>query len=167
MRLLLNIILITITVLACYIDDIYLYFWPPLPDKAINLAIRSRRTFSFDQQTALDVNRKKALSQYVPLYRYTPPEVEASKQKFEEFVRAISAFKENRQKGVENLRKQLQSELGVQLSVDNIIRIIQYRDLNNLLEGILTIEESILQNNILICLIFLFFHNMALIYLLF
>ena len=101
MRLLLNIILITITLLACYIDDIYLYFWPPLPDKAINLTIRSRRTFSFDQQTALDVNRKKALSQYVPVYLYTPPGVEASKQKFEEFVRTISDFKEKRQKGVE------------------------------------------------------------------
>ena len=149
MRLLLNIILITITVLACYIDDIYLYFWPPLPDKAINLTIRSRQPFSFDQQTALDVKRKKALSQYVPVYRYTPPEVDASKQKFEEFVRQISAFKEKRLKGVENLRKQLQKELSVQLSVDNIIRIIQYRDLNNLLEGILTIEESIQQNNIL------------------
>ncbi len=149
MRLLLNIILISITVLACYMDDIYLYFWPPVPDKAINLTIRSRRTFIFDQQTALDVKRKKALSQYIPVYRYTPPEVEASKQKFEEFVREISTFKEKRQKGVENLRKQLQKELGIQLSVDNIIRIIQYRDLNNLLEGILTIEESIQQNNIL------------------
>jgi cyclic-di-AMP phosphodiesterase PgpH len=149
MRLLLNIILITIAVLACYIDDIYLNFWPPRPDNAINLTIRSRQTFSFNQQTALDVNRKKALSQYAPVYRYAPPGVEASKQKFEEFIRAISAFREKRQKGVENLRKQLQKELGVQLSVDNIIRIIQYRDLNNLLEGILTIEESILQNNIL------------------
>jgi cyclic-di-AMP phosphodiesterase PgpH len=149
MRLLLNMILITITVLACYVDDIYLYFWPPIPEKAINLTIRSRTTFSFDQQTALDVNRKKALSQYIPVYRHTPPEVEASKQKFEEFVREISAFKEKRHKGVEDLRKQLEMELGVQLSVDNIIRIIQYRDLNNLLEGILTIEESIMQNNIL------------------
>ena len=149
MRLLLNIILITITVLACYIDDLYLYFWPPRPDKAINLTIRSRRAFSFDQQTALDVNRKKALSQYVPVYRYTPPGVEASKQKFEVFVRAISDFKEKRRKGVEDLRRRLQKELEVQLSVDNIIRILQYRDLNNLLEGILTIEESIMQNNIL------------------
>ena len=149
MRLLLNILLITLAVLACYIDDIYLNFWPPRPDNAINLTIRSRRIFSFNQQTALDVNRKKALSQYAPVYRYTPPGIEASKEKFEEFIRAISAFKEKRQKGVEDLRKQLQTELGVELSVDNIIRIIQYRDLNNLLQGILTIEESILQNNIL------------------
>ncbi len=149
MRLLLNIILVTITVLACYIDDIYLYYWPPLPDQAINLTIRSRRTFSFDQQTALDVNRKKALSDYTPVYRYTPPQVEGSKQKFEEFAEAITFFKEKKKKGVENLRKQLEKELGVQLSVDNIIRIIQYRDLKNLFDGIVTIEESILQNNIL------------------
>ncbi len=149
MRLLLNIILITITVLACYLDDIYLYFRPPLPGMAINMTVRSRRAFTFDQQTALDGNRKQALSQYIPVYRYTPPEVEVSKQKFEEFVRTISAFKEKKQKGVEDLRKQLEKELGVLLSVDNIIRIIQYRDLNNLLEGILTIEESIMQNKIL------------------
>ena len=149
MRLILNVILITITVLACYIDDIYLYFWPPLPDQAINLTIRSRRAFSFDQQTALDVNRKKALSDYIPVYRYTAPQVEGSKQKFEEFAEAITAFKNKRQKGVENLRKQLEKELDVQLSVDNIIRIIQYRDLKNLFDGIITIEESILQNNIL------------------
>ena len=149
MRLLLNLILITITVLACYLDDIYLYFWPPLPGNAINLTVRSSRTFSFDQQKALDANRKNALAKFIPVYSYTPPEVEASKQKFEGFVRSISAFKEKRHKGVENLRRQMEKELGVQLSVDNIIRIIQYRDLNNLLEGILTIEESIMQNYIL------------------
>jgi len=100
MRLLLNIFLITIAVLACYIDDIYLNFWPPRPDNAINLTIRSRRIFSFNQETALDVNRKKALSQYSPVYLYTPPGIEASKEKFEEFIRAISAFKEKRQKGL-------------------------------------------------------------------
>jgi len=143
MRLILNIVLIIITVLACYISDIYLYFWPPLPDQAIHLTIRSRRAFNFDQQTALDVKRKKALSDYIPVYRYTAPQVEGSKQKFEEFAEAITAFKKKRQKGVENLRKQLEKELGVQLSVDNIIRIIQYRDLKNLFDGIITIEESL------------------------
>ncbi|MGD8292509.1 MAG: HDIG domain-containing protein [Desulfobacterales bacterium] len=149
MRLLLNILLIIITILACYLDDIYLTFRPPLPEKAMNITVRTRRAFTFDQQTALDSNRRKALAKYMPVYRYTPPEVEVSKQKFEEFVRAISTFKEKRRKGVENLRKQLEKQLDVQLSVDNIIRILQYRDLNNLLEGILTIEESIMQNYIL------------------
>lgn len=149
MRLLLNIILIIITVLACYLDDIYLSFWPPKPGRSVDMTIRARRPFSFNQQTELDVNRKKALSQYVPVYRHTSPGVEASKEKFEVFVKEVSSFKEKKTKGVEDLRKELQNDLGVQLSVDNIIRVIQYRDLNNLLEGILTIEESILQYNIL------------------
>ena len=149
MRLLLNIILIIITTLACYLDDIYLYLSPPKPGRLIDITVRTRSTFSFNQQTELDVNRRKALSQYVPVYRHTDPGVEASKKKFEVFIQEVSSFKEKKRKGVEDFRKKLQQELGVQLSVDNIIRIIQYRDLNNLLEGILTIEESILQHNIL------------------
>lgn len=149
MRLFLNIILISITILACYIEDIYLYYWPPQPDRAIYLTIRSRRSFSFDQRTALDVKRKNALSQYIPVYRYTPQSVAASINKFEAFIQALSSFQEKKQKGVEDLRKQLQKEFEVQLSPANIIHIVKYRDLKNLLEGILTIEESILQNKII------------------
>ncbi len=149
MRLFLNIILIFITLLACYIEDIYLYLWPPRPDKAVYLTIRSRQTFNFDQQKALDIKRKKALAEYVPVYRYIPPGIEASKQKFEGFIRAVSAFQEKKQKQVEDFRNQVQKEFGVGLSKTNIINISKYRDLKNLLEGILTIEESILQNKIL------------------
>ena len=43
----------------------------------------------------------------------------------------------------------MQKEFGVGLSRANITSIIKYRDLKNLLEGILTIQESILQNKIL------------------
>jgi len=148
MRLFLNIILISITILACYIEDGYLYFWPPQSDKAIYLTIRSRRSFSFDQQTALDVKRKAALSQYIPVYSYTPQDVEASIKKFKAFIQAVSAFQKKEQRGVENLRNQLQAQFDVQLSPANIIHLVTYRDLNNLLEGILTIQESILQNKI-------------------
>ena len=149
MRLLLNIVLIGITVLGCYIGDIYLYLRPPQVDTTIGITVRTRRPFRFDQQTELDINRKKAISHYVPLYHHIPQGVEPSKHKFEEFVQAISSFKNNKRKGVENLRKKLQTDLGVKLSVDNVIRVLQYRDLKNLLGGILTIEESILQNYIL------------------
>jgi putative nucleotidyltransferase with HDIG domain len=149
MRLFLNIILIIITILACYVEDIYLYFWPPQPDLAVYLTIRSSQTFSFDQQKELDAKRKKALAQYIPVYRYTPQTVEASKQKFEEFSRAFSSFKDKKEKEINNLRSQVQKEFGVGLSRANITSIIKYRDLKNLLEGILTIQESILQNKIL------------------
>jgi putative nucleotidyltransferase with HDIG domain len=149
MRLLLNIILIFLAIAACYLEGIYIYFWPPQPDKAIYLTIRSRQGFSFNQQEALEDNRQKALSLYVPVYRYVPPEIEASKNKFEDFGRAVIDFQEKKQNGVEGLRTQLQKDFGVELSPTDIISIVKYRDFNNLLEGILTIEESILQNKIL------------------
>ncbi len=75
--------------------------------------------------------------------------IEAFKKKFEEFGKAVTTFQEKKQKGVEGLRLQLQTDFGVALSPTDIIHIVKYRDLNNLLEGILTIEESILQNKIL------------------
>ncbi|MBT8365945.1 MAG: HDIG domain-containing protein [Deltaproteobacteria bacterium] len=149
MRLLLNIILISISILACYIEDFYLYFWPPQSERAIYLTIRSSQRFSFDQQTALDVKRKTALSQYIPIYRHTPLGIEASIKKFEAFRQAVTNFQEKKQKGVENLRSQLSKEFGVKLSPADMIHIVKYRDLKNLLDGILTIEESILQNKII------------------
>ena len=149
MRLLLNIILVFLAITACYLEGIYIYFWPPQPEKAIYLTIRSRQGFSFNQQEALEENRQKALSHYIPVYRYIPPEIEASKNEFEDFGRAVTAFQEKKQNGVEDLRIQLQKDFGVELSPTDIISIVKYRDFNNLLEGILTIEESILQNKIL------------------
>jgi putative nucleotidyltransferase with HDIG domain len=134
--------------LACYIEDVYLYFWPPQPQKAIHLTIRARKSFRFDQQKALDVKRKKALAQYIPVYRFFPQSVDASKQKFEEFGRAFSDMNDKEDQKLENLRLHVQKEFGVGLSQTDILNIVKYRDLKNLLEGILTIEESILQNKI-------------------
>ena len=149
MRLILNIILISIAILACFVEDIYLYLWPPQKNQAIYLTIRSQGNFSFDQRTALEVKRKDALSRYIPIYRYDPQGVETSLEKFKTIMQAVSTFQEKKQKGVEDLKNQLQEEFDVRLSPANIINIVKYRDLKNLLEGILTIEESILQNKIL------------------
>jgi putative nucleotidyltransferase with HDIG domain len=149
MRLIFNIILISITILACFAEDIYLYLWPPQKDQAIYLTIRSHGNFSFDQQTALDAKRKDALSRYIPIYRYDPQGVDTSIETFKAFMQAVSSFQEKKQKGVENFRNRLQEEFEVRLSPANVINIVRYRDLKNLLEGILTIEESILQNKIL------------------
>ena len=149
MRLLLNIILIFLAIVACYLEDIYIYFWPTQPDKAVYLTIRSRQAFNFNQQEALEDNRQKALSTYVPVYRSISSEIEASKDKFANFGRAVTAFRDKKQNGVESFRVQLQKEFGVELSPTDIVSMIKYRDFKNLLEGIITIEESILQNKIL------------------
>jgi len=149
MRLLLNIILIFLAVMACYLEDIYIYFWPPQPDKPLYLTIRSRRAYNFNQQEALTASRQKTLSLYVPVYRYTPPKIEVSKDKFEDFARAVTASREKEQHRVEGLKIQLQKDFGIELSSTDIINIVKYRDFQNLLKGILSIEESILQNKIL------------------
>jgi putative nucleotidyltransferase with HDIG domain len=149
MRLIFNIILISITISACFAENIYLYLWPPQKDQAIYLTIRSHGNFSFDQRTALDAKRKDALSRYIPIYRYDPQGVDTSIEKFKAFMQSVSGFQGKKQKAVENFRNQLQEEFEVRLSPANIINIVMYRDLKNLLEGILTIEESILQNKIL------------------
>ncbi len=149
MRLFFNIILILLAIMACYLEDIYLHFWPPQPGQAVYLTIRSHQSFSFNQQEALEENRQKALLQYVPVYRYIPSEIHAAKTKFEDFSREITAFKGKKQNGVEGLRIQLEMNFGVVLTPADIISIVKYRDLKNLLEGILTIEESVLQNKIL------------------
>lgn len=149
MRLFLNILLISTAILACFVEDIYLYLWPPQKNQAIYLTIRSQGNFSFDQRKALDVQRKDALSRYIPIYRYDPQGVETSLEKFKAIMQAVSTFQGKKQKGVEDLRKRLQEKFDVRLSPVNIIDIVKYRDLKNLLEGILTIEESILQNKIL------------------
>ena len=149
MRLLLSIFLIFLAIAACYLEDIYIYFWPPQPEKAVYLTIRSRRNFSFNQQEALEDNRRKALSGYVPVYRYIPTKIEASRDNFENFSRAVTAFQDKKQNGVEGLRVQLESDFGIELTPADVIGIVKYQDFKNLLEGILTIEESILQNKIL------------------
>jgi putative nucleotidyltransferase with HDIG domain len=149
MRLLLNIILIFLAVMSCYLEDIYIYFWPPQPDKPLYLTIRSQRAYNFNQQEALAASRQKALSLYVPVYRYTPPKIEVSRAKFEDFARAVTTLQEKERNRVEGLRTQLQKDFGIELSPTDIINIVKYRDFPNLLEGILSIEESILQNKIL------------------
>ena len=149
MRLLLNIILISLAVMACYLEDLYIYFWPPQPYKPLYLTIRSRLAYNFNQQEALAASRQKALSLHVPVYRYIPPKIQASRDKFRDFERAVAALQTKEQNRTEGLRLQLQKDFGVELSPTDIISIVKYRDFKNLLEGILTIEESIQQNKIL------------------
>ena len=148
MRLLLTIILVFITVLACYIEDLFLHIWPAQTDQALYLTIRSNRNFNFDQQSALDVKRQDALARYIPVYRYTLQDVEVSIKKFKAFIQALNVKQAAKSKKIASIRHQLQTEFGVQLSQASVSRIIDYRDLNNLLQGILTIKESILQNKI-------------------
>ena len=149
MKLFLNITLVLITIFACFAEDVYLAFRPPKPESKIMLTIRARQPFNFDQKKALSSKRMQAFSQYSPVFNYVPSEVEASKKKMKALINEFLSFRALKKKRVDDLIANIHSEVGVEVSRGTLTKVLRYRDLKKLLEGILTIEETILQNKIL------------------
>jgi membrane-associated HD superfamily phosphohydrolase len=149
MKLFLNITLVLITIFACFAENVYLAFRPPKPESKIMLTIRARQAFSFDQKKALSSKRTQAFSQYVPVFNYVPAKVDASKKKMEALIKEYLSFRAQKKKRIDDLIKITHSEVGVEVSRGTLTKVLRYRDLKKLLEGILTIEETILQNKIL------------------
>ena len=148
-RIFLNITLILLTFCACYLENIYLLFWPPRVDDATIITYRAQQAFTYDQKKALSLNRQKALSKYIPVYRYLPKRVESAQKKLKAASNEFSVYKAVKGRGSENLVTYLEERLGVTVSKRDVIRIIKYRDLKQLLEGVLTIQESVLQQKII------------------
>ena len=144
MKLLLNVILVLVTFFSCYIENIYFSLQPPQPGNVIPLTIRSQENFSFDQEKALGGKRKMALSQYVPLYIYVPDRIDEAKQKMDALIKKISSLQDRKSNVWKELARYLQEEFGVEVSRKAAVKLLRYRQLESTLEGILTVEESIL-----------------------
>jgi len=149
MKLFLNIILILLTIFACFAENLYLAFRPPQPGSNIMLAIRARQSFNYDRKKALSSKRIQALSQYVPVFNYVPEKVDASKKKMKALTKEFLSYQAQKKKGIDDFISNINSELGVEISKETLTKVLWYRDLKKLLEGILTIEETILQHKIL------------------
>lgn len=149
MKLFLNITLILLTIFACFAENLYLAFRPPQPQSNIMITIRARQSFNYDRKTALSSKRIQALSQYVPVFNYVPEKVDASKKKMTALTKELLSYQAQKKKGIDDLVSNIHSELGVEVSKETLTKVLWYRDLKKLLEGILTIEETILQHNIL------------------
>ena len=149
MKLFLNITLILLTIFACFVENIYLALRPPKPQSVASLTFRARQPFNYDQNKELNANRIQALSQYVPVFNYFPEKVNASKKKMQALTNELLSYRGRRKDGIEHLNLYINSELGIDVSAETISRVLSYRDLKKLLKGILTVEESILQNKIL------------------
>lgn len=149
MKLFLNITLILLTIFACFAENLYLAFRPPQPQSNIMITIRARQSFNYDRKTALSSKRIQALSQYVPVFNYVPEKVDASKKKMTALTKELLSYQAQKKKGIDDLVSNIHSELGVEVSKETLTKVLWYRDLKKLLEGILTIEETILQYNIL------------------
>jgi putative nucleotidyltransferase with HDIG domain len=148
MKLLLNIILVLVTFFSCYIENAYLSLFPPRPGDAIPFTIRSQRNFSFDQEKALGGNRKMALSQYVPLYTYVPDRMDEAKKRINSLIEKVSSLKLRKSSAWKQLARYLQEEFGVEVHRRVAVKLLQYRKLESTLQGIMTIEESILRDKI-------------------
>jgi len=149
MKLFLNITLVLITIFACYAESVYLALRPPQTEHNIMLTIRARQSFNYDRKKALSSKRMQALSQYVPVFNYVPAKVEASRKQMEALTKEFLSLQTQKKKRIDEFITNLHSELGVDVSKKSLARVLQYRDLKKLLQGILTIEETILQNKIL------------------
>jgi len=147
-KIFLNITLILLTFFACYIQDLYLLFWPPQPQKAILATIRTRQAFAYNQDKALSLKRKRAFAEYIPVYNFLPKRVEESKKRLQALINGFTRYEAPRNKKAAQLETYLQEELNVNIPQTQIITLLKYRDLKNLMEGIQTVQESILQKNI-------------------
>jgi putative nucleotidyltransferase with HDIG domain len=148
MRVLLNILLVSATLFACYVEDIYLYLKPPTPERSIAITIRSRQTFAFDQEKALDEKRRKAISSYTPLFSYLPENIETSKSQMGRLIMQVYNLQSSGKSGTPKLIEYMQAEFGITITKAQATRMLRYRDLVKLLSGILSIQESILQRKI-------------------
>ena len=149
MKLFLNITLILLTIFACFVENIYLAFRPPEHQSIASLTFRARQPFNFDQKKALSSKRVQALSQYVPVFNFVPERVNASRKKLRSLTNQLLSYQGRRKNRIDELIVYINSELGVVVSPETMSRVLGYRDLRKLLQGVLTIEESILQNKIL------------------
>ena len=149
MKLFLNITLILLTIFACFVENIYLAFRPPKPQGIASMTFRARQPFSYDQKTALSSKRIQALSQYVPVFNYIPERVKTSRKKMLALTRELLSYQGRRINRIDELIAYIDAELGVAVSPNTMTRVLRYRDLKKLLKGILTVEESILQNKII------------------
>jgi hypothetical protein len=148
MRLLLNIILVLVTLLSCYVENVYLSLFQPRPGDAIPFTVRSQGDFSFDQAKALGSNRKMALSQYVPLYTYVPDRMDKARKRINSLIEEVSSLKPRKSSASKQLAKYLHKEFGIEVHRSVAVKLIQYRKLESTLEGIMTVEESILRDKI-------------------
>jgi putative nucleotidyltransferase with HDIG domain len=149
MKLFLNITLILLTIFACFVENIYLALRPPQPQRIASMTFRARQPFNYDQNKALNANRIQALSQYVPVFKYVPEKVNATREKMQALTKELLSYRGSRKDRITDLSLSIRSEFGMDVSPEVLSKVLSYRDLKKLLKAILTVEESILQNKIL------------------
>lgn len=148
-RIILNVVLILTCFLACFIEDLYLGVVPPREGAVIPFTIRLRNPFRFDRQKAFEKQRSSALSQYAPLFTYIPDRSAEAAAAFQALQDKITSLSPQESKSTQQLISYISGTYGFDLSAEPAGKLLRFPDLNNLVQAILTLEESVLQGKII------------------
>ena len=149
MQLFLNLLLVLVGFFACVAEDLFLVFSPPRQGAAIPITVRLQKPFHFDQEKALGSKRAAALSQYVPLYTFVPNRAEEAAGALQSLIEKIDEFSRQKANGTRAFSEYFKAAYGVVIPEEVARKLFRYRDLKNLVYGIVTLEESILQGKII------------------
>ncbi|HAM51860.1 MAG TPA: hypothetical protein DCP92_14675, partial [Nitrospiraceae bacterium] len=149
MRLAFKTAFVLVALFACCTEDLYLNIGRLKPGDLSPITFRADRPFNFDQAKAFGGKRNLALSQYVPLYVFTSEKANSGKKKMQDLISTLSEADKKGQMDAGVLTRYIKKEFDLDLSQDAAIRLVDYPQLQNLLEGMLAIESSIMQRKIL------------------
>ncbi len=148
MKLILNILLILTFFVTFFAEDLHFKLRPPRAGEMMLITARVRYAFEFDRQNALSDIRKNAIAQYTPIYTYLPDRFRQARAKTRDLSEMIGVFRSRGKDGNKGLAAYLKLKFNVTVTPAAASEIIQYKNLKNLLDGILTVQESIFQNKI-------------------
>ena len=111
-KLILNLIVILVALLACYVEDIYLFFLTPQSGETAVLTFRSQSSFAFDQEKAFAGLRNATVARHIPIYVYVPNKLASTKEKMEALIDEVSRDRSRGRTGRAALVGYLQKEFG-------------------------------------------------------
>ena len=149
MRYVFAIVLILLTLVACYAQEIFLHFYPPQVGKTLYITLRAQIPFNYDQRKVYGSKKDHALLEYVPLYTYSSNDSEAAKKKIDGLISKVSEFRLQKNVGEASFWGYLKREFHADFSRNEIRRLYRYKNLENLLQLVMTIAEPIMKGKII------------------
>jgi putative nucleotidyltransferase with HDIG domain len=148
-RVLLNVVLILVSFFSCYVEELYLYLVSPQISDVVPFTIRLRRSFNFDQEEAFKNQRTKAISEYVPLYAYLPNRATDATAELQTLLDKISSLSLQKSAAHQQLVDYIKEGYGEDISEAAAKKLLRFPDLKRFVNGIATLEESILKGKII------------------
>ncbi len=149
MKTILATLFIAVSLLACFAQNISLRFSRLRPGDSAPITFRAYRPFIFDQAKAFGGKRNLALSKYVPLYIFSRGAVDSGKKQMAALLAALSVPPGGTPMDAGAFAARVKKEFAVALAPDEAVRLMGYPGLQNLLEGMRAICNSVLESLIL------------------